>query len=106
MKKKSKEEPGIAPSLTTAGFIVLKAGQPCTLENVSGKRKGGVLRPLQAGQLTVMFLKWRDARRVITRTERCVAMLRGSLVEEWARKNAGFLFEPGEFVILPLGRQG
>ena len=102
--KKKKEETPIAPSFTAVGFIVTKAGAPCSIENISGRRKGGVLR---AGVAPVAaFLKLRDARRAIKRTERCVAALRGSLVSEWAEKQAAWLFEPGDFAIVALGRQG
>lgn len=105
--KKKDTDAGVHAHLVTDGFIVLKAGRACTIENVSGKKKGGVLKPVATEkELAARFLKWRDARRVIERTERCAAALRGSMIDEWARERAPFLFEPGQFTIQPLGRQG
>lgn len=107
MPKKNSEEKPIAPSFIATGFLVVKNAQPCTIENVSGKRKGGVLKPADLETDTVAhFLKRRDARRAIERTEHCSAELRGSMVEDWARERAPFLFVPGKFSVLALGRQG
>lgn len=106
MKKKHAEEKPIAPSFVATGFLVTKANQPCTIENVSGRRKGGVLKPAHLDTDTVAhFLKLRDARRAITRTDKCVRELSGSMVEDWAKARAPFLFEPGAFAIVPIGRQ-
>lgn len=107
MKKKPKEEKPIAPSFVATGFVVIKDTQLCTIENVSGKRKGGVLRPLVniEAEVVAHFLKRRDARRAIERTEHCAAEVRGSMIEDWAKERAPFLFEPGRFAVLPLGRQ-
>ncbi|MBI5768725.1 MAG: hypothetical protein HZA93_13085 [Verrucomicrobia bacterium] len=106
MKKKRAEEKPIAPSFIATGFLVVKDAQLCTIENVSGKRKGGVLRPADVETDTIAhFLKRRDARRAIERTENCSAELRGSMIEDWARERAPFLFVAGKFSVLALGRQ-
>lgn len=106
MKKKTKVEAPIAPSFIATGFLVMKDAQPCTIENVSGRRKGGVLKPrTNEAEIIAHFLKLRDARRAIQRTENCLAELRGSMIEDWARQRAPFLFEAGKFTIQPLGRQ-
>ena len=75
---------------------------PCTVVNISGLRKGGLLLP---GEPVAMFGTLRDARRAITRTQSAVKHLRGSLVEEWARTKAPLLFSGGEYTLAPLGRQ-
>ncbi|MBI5771898.1 MAG: hypothetical protein HZA93_29265 [Verrucomicrobia bacterium] len=111
MKKNHPKPEPIAASFTTAGYIVLKEGLPCTLANVSGLHKGGVLLPHsagsgQAGAPVAMFLKLRDARRAIARTTRCVERLRGSMIEEWARKSVPLLFIDGNYDAVALGRQG
>ena len=106
MKKKTKPETGVATAFVTAGYIITQDGRPCTIANVSGMRKGGVVMPATGEQLVAMFLKVRDAQRAKARTERCVAAFRGSLVEEWAREKVPALFAGGPFVIVPLGRQG
>lgn len=103
MPRTKKDPAGIAPSFTTAGFIITQDGKPCTIANVSGMRKGGLAIP---GTPVAMFLKKRDARRAASRTARCVAALRGSMIEEWARQNCPALFAGGKFEIEPLGRQG
>ncbi|MBI5689289.1 MAG: hypothetical protein HZC55_04270 [Verrucomicrobia bacterium] len=104
--KKSKEEKPLAPSFVATGFLVMKDGQPCTIENVSGRRKGGVLRPRGSeDEMVAHFLKRRDARRAIDRTSACVAELRGSMIEDWARARVPALFVAGHFTIQPLGRQ-
>lgn len=106
MSKKIKTEAGVAAAFATAGYIITQDGRPCTIANVSGMRKGGVVLPVAGAQPVAMFLKPRDARRAASRTERCVVALRGSMIEEWAREKAPALFAGGPFVILPLGRQG
>lgn len=104
--KKPKQEKPIAPSFVATGFLVLKDSALCTIENVSGKRKGGVLKPATVEtDVIAHFLKLRDARRAIERTKACAAALRGSMIDEWARERAPFLFVAGTFTILPLGRQ-
>lgn len=106
MKRKPTVEKPIAPSFVATGFLVTKAGQVCTIENVSGRRKGGVLKPRdRAEEVVAHFLKMRDARRAIARTAACLAEFRGSMVEDWARERAPFLFVEGEYSIAPLGRQ-
>lgn len=106
MKKKTTVEKPIAPSFIATGFLVTKSGHVCTIENVSGRRKGGVLKPREKPEEVVAhFLKMRDARRAIARTAACLAELSGSMIEGWARERAPFLFVAGEFTILPLGRQ-
>ncbi len=106
MKKKTTVEARIATAFLTAGYLVALDGRPCTIANVSGLRKGGVLFPAKEGELVAMFLKVRDARRAKERTERCVAALRGSLIEDWMRERAPALFAGGVFTVMPLGRQG
>lgn len=83
-----------SPPLKTVGFIVLKGTQPCALLNVSGLRRGGVLLP---GAGVVMFNKRRDARRAINRTERVIALVKGSMLEDFVRAKA-----PGLFDVYPL----
>lgn len=97
--KKSKESP-LAASLKTTGYIVTKSDRVCTLANITGSHKGGVLLP---GAPVVEFLKPRDARRAIQRTERAAKALRGSLVDSWERLQP--LFAPGSFEIQPIARQ-
>lgn len=106
MKKKTKVESGLAAEFLTAGYILTQDGRPCTIANVSGMRKGGVVLPATEGQSVAMFLKVRDARRAVSRTAKCIAAFRGSMVEDWAREKAPALFTGGPFVIVPLGRQG
>jgi len=79
MPKPDKNQP-LAASLVTTGYIVTKAAQVCTIVNVTGLHRGGVLLP---GSPAVECLKKRDARRAIQRTERAV----------------------GEFTIVPVARQ-
>jgi len=100
--KKKKSETPIGPRFLTAGHLVLHGGLPCTVVNISGLRKGGLLLP---GEPVAMFGTLRDARRAITRTQSAVKHLRGSLVEEWARTKAPLLFSGGEYTLAPLGRQ-
>lgn len=106
MKTKRADDKPIAPSFVATGFLVTKSDQLCTIENVSGMRKGGVLRPAKLETDTIAhFLKRRDARRAIERTEKCRGELIGSMVENWARERAPFLFVAGKFNVLALGRQ-
>lgn len=100
MPKKSKAPGRIAASFVTSGYYVTKGGALCTLTNVSGRTKGGLLLP---GTPTVEFLKMRDARRAITRTETAAATLRTSLIREWDRVQE--LIAPGDFEVQPLVRQ-
>jgi hypothetical protein len=99
VKKKSEEAPLSAP-IKLIGYIVTQGGKPCTLANVTGAHKGGVLLP---GSPVVQFLKPRDARRAIARTERVAEALRGSLIDTWDRLQS--LLGGGAFEIKPLGRQ-
>lgn len=99
MKAKTEEAPLSAP-IKLVGYIVTQGGKPCTLANVTGGHKGGVLLP---GTPVVQFLKPRDARRAIERTERAAEALRGSLIDQWDRLQT--LFHGGAFDVKPLGRQ-
>lgn len=99
MPKFDKTQP-LAASLVTTGYIVTKAEQVCTIVNVTGLHRGGVLLP---GVPVVEYLKKRDARRAIKRTERAAARLRGSLIDDWPRLNQ--LLAAGEFTIVPVARQ-
>lgn len=101
MPKKPKAPGRAAASFVTSGYYVTKGGALCTLTNVSGGYKGGLLLP---GTPTVEFLKLRDARRAIERTESAATTLRTSLVRDWDRVQA--LIEPGVFEVQPLVRQG
>lgn len=100
------KETALAAVVTTVGYIVLKGGRPCGLVNVSGLHRGGVLIAQTSDtQPAIFFLKRRDARRAISRTERCVNGLRGSMIEDWAWDKCPTLFATGEFTIVPAGRQ-
>jgi hypothetical protein len=106
MKKKPKTEKPITPSFIATGFLVMKGVSPCTIENVSGRRKGGVLKPASCVDTVAHFLKRRDAWRAINRTIACAGELRGSMIEDWAKERAPYIFEPGEYSVAALGRQG
>lgn len=89
--------------MKTIGYIVLKGGQPCGLVNVAGGVKGGVLMPATMEEHVTMFLKPRDARRVVTRTGKVAATLRDSLIRDWPRAQP--LFEDQPFTVLPVSKQ-
>ncbi|ACB76664.1 hypothetical protein [Opitutus terrae] len=100
MKSKHQDEHPLAAPITLVGYIVTQGGKPCTLANVTGSHKGGLLLP---GAPVVQFLKPRDAKRAIARTTRAADALRGSLVDTWERLHS--LFHGGVFEVHPLGRQ-
>lgn len=100
MSRKKLEEAPLAAPIALVGYIVTQGGKPCTLANVTGGHKGGLLLP---GQPVVQFLKPRDARRAIERTERAAHALRGSLVDTWDRLQS--LLHGGAFEVKQLGRQ-
>lgn len=99
-KKKRPEEKPLAATLVTTGYIVVKGERPCTLVNVTGTHKGGLLMP---GAPVVAYAKPRDARRAIDRTKRVAQALRGTLIDSWERLQP--LFSPGEYKIEPIARQ-
>lgn len=103
---KKPKETTLAASIHVVAYIVLKGGRPCSLVNVSGLHRGGVLLP-QAGDISpvISFLKKRDARRAVGRTQRCVDNLKGSMLEEWAWNKCPNLFATGEYAVVPVGRQ-
>lgn len=100
MKPRNQEDRAIAATIDLVGCIVVQGGKPCTLINVSGSHKGGVLI---AGTPVISFLKPRDAQRAVERTERVRDTLRGTLLDQWDRLQP--LFHGGAFEIKLLGRQ-
>jgi hypothetical protein len=102
-KKAQMKEAFIAAVIPTEFYIVTRDSKPCTLVNVSGMHKGGVLIP---GQPVIAFGKMRDVRRAINRTERAREKLRGSLVSEWMRQQFPSFTDGATFEIVPGGHQG
>jgi len=99
-KKQKPQEHPLSTPIKLIGCIVTQGGRPCTLINLTGGHKGGILLP---GSPVVSFLKHRDARRAIERTERVRDSLQGSLIDTWDRVQA--LFAGGAFEIKSLGHQ-
>lgn len=89
--------------MKTCGYLVTKGGALCTVLNVSGMSRGGVLLP---GKPPVMFLKQRDCRRAVGRSERVAKQITGSLIEPWARERCPQIFdESAAYEILPVAKQ-
>ena len=103
-KKKSKKPAAfIAAVIPTEHYIVLRDDRPCSLINVSGMAKGGVLLP---GSPVVTFAKHRDAERAIERTEKARMALRSSLVSEWMCQQLPSFLDGLSFAIVGAGHQG
>lgn len=89
--------------MKVCGAIVTKGGVPCSLLNVSGLNRGGVLLP---GAPVAMFLKPRDARRAVERSKRIAKQVTGSLIETWARERCPQIFdEKAAYEVLPIAKQ-
>lgn len=102
-KRDAKPEPFVAAAIPTENHIVTRDGRPCTLINVSGMAKGGVLIP---GSPIVTFAKCRDAARAIERTIVVREKLSSSLVSEWMTKQIPSFLSGKKFEIVPAGHQG
>lgn len=102
-KRPKREEAFLAATIPTEHYIVVRDGQACTLINISGGRKGGVLLP---GVPVVTFAKHRDAERAIERTEAARATLRSSLVADWMAARLPSFLEGANFAVVPCGHQG
>lgn len=103
-KKKSAPPPAfVAAVIPTESYIVTRDDRACTLINVSGMPKGGVLLP---GVPAVTFAKHRDAERAIDRTRRARESLHGSLVSEWLSTQIPSFLDGISFEIVPIGHQG
>lgn len=87
--------------MKTCGYIVTKGGKSCSLLNVSGLKRGGVLLP---GGPVIMFLKPRDARTAISRTKRVAGQIVGSMLEDWVRDRCSELLDSQPYEIQPLVR--
>jgi len=89
--------------MKTCGYFVLKGGAPCSLLNVSGLNRGGVLLP---GEPVMLFLKPRDARRAVDRSKRIAKQVTGSLIETWARERCPQIFdESAAYTVIPVAKQ-
>lgn len=89
--------------MKTCAYFVTKGNVPCTLLNVSGLARGGVLMP---GLPVMMFTKKRDADRAVERSDRIAENITGTLIEAWARERAPQIFDKSEsYVIVPLAVQ-
>ena len=102
MNPKKSTEAFIAAQIELTGYLVLRDGAVCKLVNVSGSHVGGVLMPGTPG---ITFLKPRDARRAIQRTENVRANIRTSLVSEWMATQMPAFLQGEKFEIFPLGKQ-
>lgn len=92
----------IAAPIETIGALVTRDGAPCKLVNVSGLHRGGVLMP---GAPVAFFLKLRDARRAIQRTQRVRDTLRTSLVADFLRQHVPSFLDGEAFEVVTLGKQ-
>lgn len=101
-KRKKGELPPmmIAAVILTEAHIVTRDGRPCTITNVSGLSKGGVLQP---GSPVALFTKVRDGVRAIDRTERVREILRTSLLS--GQKELEDFLAGEKFELLPCGHQ-
>lgn len=103
-KRKSRqpqpEETFVAAIIPTEFHIVTRDDKPCTLINVSGLHKGGVLLP---GSPVAAFSKPRDARRAVQRTVTAREKLRDSMLSDW--KQLKPFLSGGRFDVVPAGHQ-
>lgn len=81
--------------MSTIGHIITQGGKPCTLHNVAGTKRGGVIMP---GAPVAFFGTPRDAKRALKRTRTLAENLRGSLVDKWPLLAPIFSAEPYEIV--------
>lgn len=101
-KQQAEIAPYVAAIIPTETHIVTRGGRPCTLINVSGGHKGGVLIP---GSPVISFTQVRDARRAVERTKLVQKKVCGSLVEDYFRQQIPSLLDADAFEILPVGHQ-
>ncbi|MES2697265.1 MAG: hypothetical protein V4773_27620 [Verrucomicrobiota bacterium] len=101
-RKTQPQEMFVAAVVSTESHVVTRDGKVCTLINVSGFHKGGVLQP---GSPAVMFDKPRDARRAVVRTIRAREKLRGSLVSQWLLEQLPSFIDGEKFEVVPCGYQ-
>lgn len=103
-KKAEAPEAFVAAVILTECYIVTRDRQPCTLINVSGMHKGGVLVP---GAPVVTFSKPRDARRAMQRTEATREKLSDGMPEvvAWLRERFPDFLEGSKFEVVPCGHQ-
>jgi hypothetical protein len=87
----------------TCGYIVTKGCELCSMLNVSGLSRGGILLP---GKPVVFFTKPRDARRAISRSKRIAKQVAGSLIEPWARERCPQIFDESTgYAVVPVAKQ-
>lgn len=103
-KRKTKTQPAeetfVAALIPTESHIVTRDGRPCTVINVSGVHKGGVLVP---GSPVALFARPRDAKRAIDRTVAARTTLDRSLIRDWPRLRP--FLGGGKFESMPAGHQ-
>lgn len=89
--------------MKTCGYIITKGGALCSLLNVSGLNRGGVLLP---GEPVAFFAKPRDARRAVERSKRIAKQVTGTLIESWARERCPQIFdEAAAYAVVPVAKQ-